>query len=98
MPWKVAVSIWQQAEWVTIAQNCLKEASEGGGRREQGAERKEQRHTDTLKMRPRMSCHGSYVGNNTHWSFLACTCLSSFSTCDFSITNVSQLGLTMEKL
>lgn len=35
LPWKGAVGIWQQAEWVMIAQNCLKEASkkrvEGGG-------------------------------------------------------------------
>lgn len=39
---------------------------EGEGRRKQGAEWKKQRQTGTLKMRPKMSRHVSYVGNKTY--------------------------------
>lgn len=76
-----------------IAQCCMKGNSK---KRVKGGEGKGLNGRNTLKMRPTMSCHRSYIGTNREISWRARAC--PFFTCDFSITNISQLGLTMEKL
>lgn len=91
LPWKGAMGLWQQAEWVMIVQYCMKEDSK---KRVKGGEDKGLNARNSLKMRPTMSCDRSYIGTNTEISWRA----RAFFTCDSSITNISQLGLTMEKL
>lgn len=93
LSWQGAVGLWQQDKWVMIAQYCMEEDSK---KRVKGGEDKGLNRRNTLKMRPTMSCHRSYIGINTEISWHARAC--PFITCDFSITNISQLGLTMEKL
>lgn len=74
-----------------VVQYCMKEDSK---KRVKGREDKGLNAKNSLKMRPTMSCDRSYIGINTEISWHA----RAFFTCDFSITNISQLGLTMEKL
>lgn len=87
------MGLWQQAEWVMITQYGMKEDSK---KRVKGGEDKGLNGRNTLKMRLTMSCHISYMETNMEISWHARAC--PFFTCDFSITNISQLGLTMEKL
>lgn len=93
LSWKEAVGLWQQAEWVMITQYGMKEDSK---KRVKEGEDKGLNGRNTLKMRPTMSCRRSYIGINMEISWHARAC--PFFTYDFSITNISQLGLTMEKL
>lgn len=87
-----AVGTWQQAEWVMIAQHCMMDSK----KRVKRGEDKGLNGRNTLKMKPTMSCHRSCIGTNTEISWCARAC--PFFSCDFSITNISQLGLTMEKI